>query len=416
MTLRRKKDPSRSETPQPMKQFNPSLSTMNRSNVAPEQSAKIQAAAAALRENRTADGHREKLVSSSANYNTKAFTLQPVVVSEATSAMKWANQYDKHAIRDAYLQGKPTPKTPTAEQREESSPPPPLPLKDSPVLPPPSPKINKNSRNAVVPPTSPTGGRDSPVTERPSSMNASPGSQASSIHSATLKTDRDGKNKVTRLRAMFGKKEAEAQQTRLTPPKPMERKLSIRKQPTPAPVQVSMPARVEPEPTLTVPAEAPRPASAADRRQQEEEAKRSFSNFDQGPLEDMPAFVPESPRIQTASPERKQTPEPIRDDVSEPTSPSPANQEPPAMEDRWAQIRRNAAERAKAAPKQPATPVTRGSIDDGETSGEESKLYPLTVHVYNANFSIAIEARVARIKARVAELTSNPDVAPRHPM
>jgi len=83
---------------------------------------------------------------------------------------------------------------------------------------------------------------------------------------------------------------------------------------------------------------------------------------------------------------------PIRksDEISEP---SPTSS--PAVQDRWARIRKNAAERAErkrvAAPKiseDSSAPDTRESIDDGDTSGEET-----------------IESRVARIKARVAELT-----------
>ncbi|KAK5014451.1 multicopy suppressor of a budding defect [Cryomyces antarcticus] len=61
--------------------------------------------------------------------------------------------------------------------------------------------------------------------------------------------------------------------------------------------------------------------------------------------------------------------------------------------DRWAQIRKNAAERAARMSEeqsQQSRPSQSGRTDDGETSGEET-----------------IEARVARIKARVAELTKN---------
>jgi hypothetical protein len=59
--------------------------------------------------------------------------------------------------------------------------------------------------------------------------------------------------------------------------------------------------------------------------------------------------------------------------------------------DRWAQIRKNAAERAKRMNEDQQRhdrKHSQGRSDDGETSGEET-----------------IESRVARIKARVAELT-----------
>lgn len=370
MTLRRKKEPGRSDSSlshsslsQPMKQLNPSVSTMNRSNFAPEQSARIQAAAAALREQNSPDSQKGKPTAPAANRGTSMFTLQPVVVSEATSAMKWANQYDKHAIRDAYLAGKPAPKLPAAEQQESSTPPPP-PLKDSPVLRPSSPR---NNRHTMAPSTASTNGCESPLTERRASFDAGPQSPASSIQSKG-----EGKQKVSRLRAMFGKKEAEAQPTRLAPKtNEIQRKPSFRREHTP--VQVTMPAHVEPEPTYVPPAEELKPA---DPPRQQQEAKHSA--FSEGPL-DVPAFVPESPRMSPSVPEPpRYEPEPIKD-VSELSPPTSANQQinPAPMQDRWAQIKKNAAERAKTAapPKQPYMPTeeVRPSIDDGETSGEESE-------------------------------------------
>jgi len=66
--------------------------------------------------------------------------------------------------------------------------------------------------------------------------------------------------------------------------------------------------------------------------------------------------------------------------------------------DRWAQIRKNAAERAarQAEEAQGRTLHTDTRADDGEANGEET-----------------IESRVARIKARVAELTGNMETARR---
>jgi hypothetical protein len=67
--------------------------------------------------------------------------------------------------------------------------------------------------------------------------------------------------------------------------------------------------------------------------------------------------------------------------------------------DRWAQIRKNAAERAARVSEDQASGrpshITNGTEDDGDTSGEET-----------------IEDRVARIKARVAHLTGNLEKAP----
>ena len=88
-------------------------SPMIKTNVGPDQHARIQAAAAVLqqkqkqqevdhdpmklspRRGRGADGASTK--------TNSVFTLQPVIMSEAGPAMKWANTYDKAAIREAYL-------------------------------------------------------------------------------------------------------------------------------------------------------------------------------------------------------------------------------------------------------------------------------------------------------------------------
>ncbi|KFY70240.1 hypothetical protein V499_09333 [Pseudogymnoascus sp. VKM F-103] len=151
------------------------------------------------------------------------------------------------------------------------------------------------------------------------------------------------------------------------------------------------------------------------------EARQAFSSFDQGPLEDVPAFAPEASPV--ASPRHS-----VDATRSAPTGgKSPAvlaaieklekkNQAAAAVltkapktplaasgkgevgeegktvspvGDRWAQIRKNAAERAAA--RQSEDQKSAGTEGDGgETSGEET-----------------IESRVARIKARVAELTGN---------
>jgi hypothetical protein len=104
-----------------------------------------------------------------------------------------------------------------------------------------------------------------------------------------------------------------------------------------------------------------------------QEAQHAFSSFDQGPLEDVPAFVPEdSPRqsIDDAAPPPISMSRDSNDGAELTKTNSPA-------QDRWAQIRKNAAERAAA---RQSEEQSRGGYsqktdpDDGETSGEESKL------------------------------------------
>jgi Domain of unknown function (DUF1708) len=147
------------------------------------------------------------------------------------------------------------------------------------------------------------------------------------------------------------------------------------------------------------------------------EADREFSRFDQGPLDDIPAFVPEvesdddvapPPILKTAHPSRIPTLSPPEESVPRSRSPQPERKlapptatpdnvseksiEPPVISasDRWAQIRKNAAERAQRVndDQRHGRTHSQSRSDDGETSGEET-----------------IESRVARIKARVAELT-----------
>jgi len=185
---------------------------------------------------------------------------------------------------------------------------------------------------------------------------------------------------------------------------------------------------------------------------EQEEASRAFQQFNQGPLDDVPAFIPaDSPGVVEESPKFEEAPqveepprqhfntraaallasqvsyhqqqpyeyvrqesppfepiheepeqEPVFDDESE-ASIDLARQVSP-VQDRWAQIRKNAAERAAASRVNEERQSQRGyshsqstRTDEGETSDEET-----------------IESRVARIKARVAELTGNMDT-PRQP-
>jgi len=159
------------------------------------------------------------------------------------------------------------------------------------------------------------------------------------------------------------------------------------------------------------------PGSAA---LEQREADRAFSRFDQGPMDDMPAFAPQDSDDEdhAAAPvvhrrpvgQDSRMPRPVtppqqqaayaRDDISE-DSVEVGRQASPSQ-DRWAQIRKNAAERAARLSEEQTRRSRSQSqsqrTDEGETSGEET-----------------IESRVARIKARVAELTGNADGTPARP-
>ena len=82
----------------------------SKTTIGPDQHAKIQAAAAALQQKNmekelpSADRFRRGRIDDAASTKTSSvFTLQPVIMSEASPAMKWASQYDKAAIRAKYL-------------------------------------------------------------------------------------------------------------------------------------------------------------------------------------------------------------------------------------------------------------------------------------------------------------------------
>ncbi|EGX91322.1 morphogenesis protein (Msb1), putative [Cordyceps militaris CM01] len=121
------------------------------------------------------------------------------------------------------------------------------------------------------------------------------------------------------------------------------------------------------------------------------EGEEEFSRFDQGPLADQPAFVPENGDEDDAIPPpiSRHTPEDGGQDTS-----GLARTASPGVHDRWAQIRKNASERASQRQtdvRDRSMPTSKSAADgEDEASGEET-----------------IESRVARIKARVAELTGN---------
>ncbi|KAF1940252.1 hypothetical protein EJ02DRAFT_237327 [Clathrospora elynae] len=155
------------------------------------------------------------------------------------------------------------------------------------------------------------------------------------------------------------------------------------------------------------------PGSAAS----QQEIDHAFSRFDQGPMSDMPAFIPNDddtddeaataptvPRRQLPQQAQPKTPTQRvprhADDISEESVEFSKQQSP--SQDRWAQIRKNAADRAARLSEEQVRRSRSQSqsqrTDEGETSGEET-----------------IESRVARIKARVAELTGNVDGQPTTP-
>ncbi|GME25399.1 hypothetical protein GTA08_BOTSDO02402 [Neofusicoccum parvum] len=491
----------------------------SKTSIGPDQHARIQAAASRLaqqqkqQEAQEAAQRRGRSEETSAKTNS-VMTLQPMVVSEAAPAMKWARAFDKEAIRAQYLgdpsagkgflsrenlalspsptfsngalsPGAPSPRAPSMNH-------------DLPPLPnePGTPKTVQRKALAPSPlPASPTDGPSNgeaaaaakiplPDPEKPkldTSDNVHPALRAE--QKADQKADKKADKKkavspspVAERRRMFeekasaagpdvkkdehkklkkpaqtgggggggfkkffgGKKKAAAEPTRSETPEPAaDANTGLQVPQQSGLVRTLSGLRKKPaniEPTAQAPAEAPEPSPASPGMRNEaalytddrpplsrvhtnerEEAEAHFSRFDQGPLDDQPAFVPDDTEDEALTPHatrfnKEPEPEvpqtPVDDQVSQAdvSSISSASidlaQQVSPTQDRWAQIRKNAAERAArmsdeqpyARPRHSESQASRTTADDGDTSGEET-----------------IESRVARIKARVAELTGNMD-------
>ncbi|CEL07372.1 hypothetical protein ASPCAL10530 [Aspergillus calidoustus] len=376
----------------------------SKASIAPDQHARIQAAAAALQrkhreEQELANGTKSNAAQYS-SYSTKTnsiMTLQPSILNEASQAMKWASNYDKHAVRAAYLKdSRAGTGAVTDEQKEQPTPsitastkqPPAAPPKDAtPAETTTAPNVTqKNADEAknmfgaskkkepeAKPPTKPTPAEGSAV--------------------AAARAALEGKAKASQGNgpATLRKKPAPV----AAPVKPTKADTKVAPEPPAvvAPAQPSAPeAQAPPAPSPQVMTDKPKirreaeydALSRVDTNEQVA-ADREFSRFDQGPLLDQPAFAPEDSPTQETLPENAKI-----EPVSPPSSPPRGGNN--TSQDRWAQIRKNAAERVAQAEVRTST----ADDDGGNTSEEES-----------------FETRAARIKARVAELTGNMQAANR---
>ena len=445
----------------------------SKTSIGPDQHKRIQAAAAALQKRqREQEAEVTETTGNSRSdaYSTKTnsvMTLQPGIVNEASSAMKWASNYDKGAFRAAYLSNKSAgtgtvddaaaadepaaepvaeekPKTPSAPLPPTSTkgaPPPPAKDTAAVVTPlPPSPeparktleKVEapeetkeslKDTKTVVVEQNVDSETQSQPSEEpakKPKKKTGNTGGFKSMFgtnkkkneqQQAPVKTPPSKDSSTSAVAAARAALEAKAKAAHETPPKESPPKAVLKKKPLPA----QQPAVVEP------PAPAPEPEKPSTPEQTEESvdeqlhhvqqptqvvgsgsppqtrrgveydalsrvdtnerdaADQEFSKFDQGPLVEQPAFVPEDDAPITPNrevePELPQTPTNGHEEEKvEPVSPENSSG------DRWAQIRENAAKRTAMASEEPE-PETRTSqserTDEGDTSGEESKFaYP----------------------------------------
>ncbi|KAH7155428.1 hypothetical protein B0J13DRAFT_226060 [Dactylonectria estremocensis] len=447
----------------------------SKASIGPDTHARIQAKAAQLR---AQELHDKKMAASQqltqrrgrsdaeliAEKTNSVLTLQPAIIGEASSALKWVSKYDKGTIKDVYMSNNnagrgmtmsPVPserlvdqtqvnggvnghdRAPEVPAKETAPPPVQSPVVQSPAVispaiqspaiqspalqsPPASPLVKKETARKPLPPVE-KGEEPAPVPEVVEQP-VSPVSPASHVNppSPVPPPKDDIFDEVTRDNVATPEPispESKKQQKKLQ--KEVKEGRGFRKlfrknrssklpdnaaadingmlrkdQATPEPPVHQVPTPAEtPEPIAPPPAEQPEPILEEPIVENVGEATKP-SQFSQGPLEDQPAFAPDTDGEDDA------VPPPIGRMARQPSSNlSPAAPEEklsqsasPGVQDRWAQIRKNAAERAatRQTDEQPRVPSHKTADGEDDTSGEET-----------------IESRVARIKARVAELTGN---------
>ncbi|KAJ5780502.1 hypothetical protein N7457_005662 [Penicillium paradoxum] len=451
------------------------LGTQSKTSIGPDQHKRIQAAAAALQKKHReqeaeAKENRVNPDPSRSSKTNSVLTLQPAILDEASQAMKWTKNYDKSAFRAAYLNdnragtglveeltGTPESTSKVPEQKP-STPSAPLPVSTAKTGPPPLPKDAAAAVATPLPPSPkqepkkivkvPTPGSEK-ITSKPAVVEQ-PAERRDSVDDASKKLKKKAGN--TGFKSMFGtKKKPEepqppmkntgsketstvaaaraaleaktkaAQESSPVKKKPLPKETAVvaEKPSTPRVVETRSEQRVTESPTPAQPSASlgangapPKTRRAAEydalsrvATPERDAADHEFSKFDQGPLSDQPAFVPDDSPVSPVPVARKielpQTPingNGIRPDAA--TSPASTD----TTQDRWKAIREAAAQRTTVNHEhvhEPEIENPRTSqserTDEGETSGEET-----------------IEARVARIKARVAELTGNTDDGQRH--
>ncbi|PYH79740.1 morphogenesis protein [Aspergillus uvarum CBS 121591] len=433
----------------------------SKTSIAPDQHARIQAAAAALqkrhREEQEAANARTN-VPQDARYSTKTnsiMTLQPSIMNEASQAMKWATNYDKNTYRSAYLSNSRAgtgsladdvkestddqPSTPTSlapstarqapqplpKDTPASSPKPTVPRKEIPASDPTSNASRNGSTSAAAELSTteslPKQSMDSDESRQ--KLKKKTGNTGFKNMFGTIKKKSEpepkppvkiapaGGSAVAAARAALEDRARAAQELPIRPaanttlkkkPVPLAPAAEITKANVEVPKSDVEPVADKKEPELTPDAQPSVVTSKVPespdnqpkiRRQAEYDAlsridtkeraaaDQEFSQFDQGPLVEQPAFVPESPVSEEFTDASAHAP------GDEPVSPP---KPVPSSYDRWAQIRQNAAERAAQMEARKENDYT----SDDNTSEEES-----------------FETRAARIKARVAELTGNMQAA-----
>lgn len=430
----------------------------SKASIGPDAHAKIQAKAAQLRAQKDREDEQRVQVTPRrgrtdaelmAEKTNSVFTLQPLIVGEASSAMKWVKKYDKGTIKDIYMghdeAGRGIAFNPSQSElivNQESAdgnlPSPLVPPKDNHLTPAASPLPHGYSALSLVPenvlqearsrsplpdkaetpvPTAHEPSLPTPPKDEPAARVMSPTFDGKASLDTPRSPEPAKQQKTSGFRKLFGRKKRNSKNlenvtTDLNKMLEQNAKKSV-EQPMASPAVVSP---LEPE-TPVKAAHAGEPVyepiydqqaddndAYAGAQDEEPEAEHSFSRFDQGPLDDVPAFVPDDDdedEFEDAVPQpaaRSTDPEPPRSEAPEPPSheaPKPPRQTPKnnsrlpvkdgamagagagaggggGIHERWAQLRK-ASERPP--PRQVEVPYAKPTrpTEGDETSGEESE-------------------------------------------
>lgn len=431
----------------------------SKASIGPDTHARIQAKAAqlraqelqekklaALQQHQQAQRRGRTDAELLAEKTNSVLTLQPAIIGEASSALKWVKKYDKGTIKEAYMAnshaGRGLTMSPVPSERLEEEPavnggvngheqPPAVPAKEKalPLIqtPPVSPDLKVTTRKPVpvhVPAASPTSPTPAPVVAPPAPAPApppapvvvEPAQEAQAPEPAEQPaspppppkddnvldevtrhntvspepTSPDKKKKLqkeTKENRGFRKLFRKNRGSKLPDNAAADLNGMLRRdQPTPEP-----PVQEAPEPVAAqAPSEPPRPVSPLEEEAEvpkppvEEAKPKGQSQFAQGPLEDQPAFVPDSDvdDDDATPPPISRIPRkiPVKTSADQPEE-KLSQSAGPGVQDRWAQIRKNAADRASTHQPSdlPRVAPNKPTEGDDDTSGEESRFPAFSV-------------------------------------
>ncbi|MBE3111219.1 MAG: DUF1708 domain-containing protein [Acidobacteria bacterium] len=397
---------------------------LSKTSIGPDQHARIQAAAAQLQAKQTQEERKEReserrgRSETSREKTNSVMTLQPAIVNEASHAMKWASKYDKETIKGAYLAN-----TDAGRGAELS------PVQTngrtttngsgfaySSLLPPKTPEAPKTAVSEKAPEARPAekAPASSPAPPRKDDVAAAPAENKTSVDTSSPESKRQKKLHKDpapapaaaptpapaaaaptggALRKLFGRKN---RASKVPDNAAVDLNTMLQQDRVATPTQNGPSAAADPA-SPTKPADAahaeptyhPSMHSVSEPDAEDvADANKEFARFDQGPLAEQPAFVPEDDQSDDAIPppiarHNQREPSPVKKSATTDSSSSagkPAGEQStsdkPALE-RWAQIRKNAAERAAReaeAAKMEASAKREALVakqdGDGDTSGE----------------------------------------------